>query len=224
MEKVAKAPLPKPTDRMMEALSTLAALLDRTIAEVKTLDGDFQKRIATAVQEKEETLRTESGESVDSARNAVREELTTRFHAQLQTGLGTLKADFQAERERMRSEFDAERDRLGKELQQAGDTAAELQSERSRLNAELKRVKDDAAGEIDRIRANADAAIAEAAAIKKVPVPSNDELARAQTRLDAVIKVIEDPATELSVVIRKNVEKLELEAYLRGLRYAVNGG
>jgi len=38
-----------------------------------------------------------------------------------------------------------------------------------------------------------------------------------------VNSIIEDPNTELSVVIRKNVEKLELEAYLKGLRYTADG-
>jgi hypothetical protein len=225
MEKVAKAPpLPKPTDRMMEALSTLAALLDRTINEVKILDADFQKRITRAIQEKEESRKAEEAQNLESVRQELREELTTRFQTELQAALDTLGADFQNERDRMRSEFDGERERLVKELQQAEDSAAELQAERSRLNAELKRVTDDSAAEIERMRVSADDALADAvAAMTPAPSAPQDELTRAQAKLDAVIAVIEDPATELSVVIRKNVEKLELEAYLKGLRYAING-
>jgi hypothetical protein len=48
-------------------------------------------------------------------------------------------------------------------------------------------------------------------------------VARVQARLAEVTAIIDDPATELSVVIRKNVEKLELEAYLKGLRYKAEG-
>jgi hypothetical protein len=35
---------------------------------------------------------------------------------------------------------------------------------------------------------------------------------------------MEDSSTDLSTVIRKNVEKAELESYLRGIRFALNGG
>jgi hypothetical protein len=37
--------------------------------------------------------------------------------------------------------------------------------------------------------------------------------------IQEISKVVEDPETELSVVIRKNVERAELESYLRGLRF-----
>ena len=33
-------------------------------------------------------------------------------------------------------------------------------------------------------------------------------------------KRIEDPATDLSTVIRKNVERAELNAYLKGIQYS----
>ena len=34
------------------------------------------------------------------------------------------------------------------------------------------------------------------------------------------MKLIDDPASALSTVMRKNVEKVELESYLRGIRFA----
>ena len=39
--------------------------------------------------------------------------------------------------------------------------------------------------------------------------------------LDEVNKLIDDPATALSTVMRKNVEKTELEHYVRGIRFAI---
>jgi len=33
--------------------------------------------------------------------------------------------------------------------------------------------------------------------------------------------VIEDPTSELSIVIRKNVERAELESYLKGIRFVL---
>jgi hypothetical protein len=219
------APTPKPTDRMMEALATLAALLDRTINEVKTLEVDFQKRIADAVQKKEETIRSETAQQIENVRREVQEELTGRFQAEMQSAMETLRSDFQSERDRWNSESGLERERLNKELQHAGNTASELQVERAKLIAELERVKEESASEIGKLRAAADAASAAAAAAaapKAAVPPPKEEVTRVQAKLAEVIALIDDPATELSIVIRKNVEKLELEAYLKGLRYTAD--
>jgi hypothetical protein len=212
----------RPTDRMIEALATLAALLDRTINEVKAVDVDIQKRLVDALQKKEEAIRAEMAQQVEAVRREVQDELTGRFQAEMQAALDTLRSEFQAERDRWSSESGAERDRLHKELQHAGNTASELQMERTKLNAELQRLKDESAQEISKLRASVEAATAAATAAAKTPPPappSKDEAARVQAKLKEVTSIIDDPATELSVVIRKNVEKLELEAYLKGLRY-----
>jgi hypothetical protein len=209
---------------MVEALATLAALLDRTINEVKAVDLDFQKLMADAVQKKEESMRAETAEYVETARREVHEDLTTKFQAEMQSALETLRSEFHAERERWTSESGVERDRLHKELQIAGNSASELQVERTKLNSELQRVKEESAQEISKLRAAAEAASAAAAAAAKTPAPSsNAEVKRVQAKLAEVTAIIDDPATELSVVIRKNVEKLELEAYLKGLRYTPDG-
>jgi hypothetical protein len=225
MEKAAKTqPTPKPTDRMMEALATLAALLDRTINEVKALDVDFQKRIADSVQKKEESMRAEATEHLEAARREVHEDLTKKFQEEMKTALETLRSEFQSERERWNSESGVERDRLHKELQHAGNTTSELQVERTKLTGELQRLKEESAQEITKLRAAAEEATAAAAAVASAPAPSpKDEIARTQAKLAEVTRIIDDPATELSVVIRKNVEKLELEAYLKGLRYTADG-
>ena len=222
-----KQPAPRPTDRMMEALATLAALLDRTINEVKVLDADLQKRINDAVQKKEESIRAETGLQLDAQRREVHNELTRRFEIELHSALESLRADFQSERDRWSNEsgvererLNVERERLNKELQLAGNTASELQVERSKLTAELQRVREESAAEISRLRAAAEKAVAAASAASRVHPPvATDEIAQVQSRLAEVVAIIDDPMTELSVVIRKNVEKLELEAYLKGLKY-----
>jgi hypothetical protein len=211
---------------MMEALATLAALLDRTINEVKALEVDFQKRITDAVQKKEEAIRAEGLERLEAVRRELQEELKGRFEAEMQSALDSLRSEFQAERDRWSSESGVERDRLHKELHHASNSASELQVERTKLTAELQRLKEESALEIGKLRASAEAATAAAAAAAKAPPPTpspKEELARVQAKLAEVTSIIDDPATELSVVIRKNVEKLELEAYLKGLRYTADG-
>ena len=72
----------------MEALATLAALLDRTINEVRTMEGDFQLRVLEAVQKKEESLQAETETHVKAVRQEVHEELTRRSQSQLAGGSG----------------------------------------------------------------------------------------------------------------------------------------
>ena len=45
------------------------------------------------------------------------------------------------------------------------------------------------------------------------------EAARIEGLIQEINQVIENPETELSVVIRKNAERAELESYLKGLRF-----
>src|SRR5262249_45542761 len=49
------------------------------------------------------------------------------------------------------------------------------------------------------------------------------EISRVESLINEISKVIEDPDTELSIVIRKNAERAELESYLRGIRFAIPG-
>jgi chromosome segregation ATPase len=47
------------------------------------------------------------------------------------------------------------------------------------------------------------------------------EIARVEGMLNEIVSVIDNPATALSTVIRKNVEKAELDAYLKGILFAL---
>lgn len=50
------------------------------------------------------------------------------------------------------------------------------------------------------------------------------EVERIQDMIAGIAKIIEDPETELSTVIRKNVERAELDAYLRGILFSLGRG
>jgi len=49
----------------------------------------------------------------------------------------------------------------------------------------------------------------------------NAEIARVETQLSQIITIIDDPETELATVIRKNVEKAELDSYLKGILFSL---
>ena len=195
METATKLPqVARPADKVLEALATLAALLDRTINEVKNLDGDFQTRLMQAVHDTESSLQAQTAEHVERARQEVQEQLNTKFQGDLQSALDGLKSEFEIERER-------------------------YDKERSGLIAEMQRVKEESATEIEMARAEAKAS----ASSVTISMSLEEEMAHAEARLEDILKIIDDPATELSTVIRKNVEKSEVEAYLRGMRFAIKG-
>ena len=308
------------TDRLLEALSTLAALLDRTIHEVKSVDEDFQARLLKTVHDTETSLQSQAAEHLERAvadtREQIRQELTASFTAQIDA----VRAEFETECDRLNRElnrtteatalieserqwFSAELDstreecdRLNREVNRAAETAAPLESERQRLNSELevareecqranrelKRATEAAAlidldrqrlsaeldaareecdrlnrelnraaeanalleserlrlsAELDRERENAQAQIEKAraaAAAGPAPAPSpngsgnptaiKEEITRTETRLREIVALIDNPSTELSSVIRKNVERSELVSYLKGIRFALGNG
>jgi chromosome segregation ATPase len=49
----------------------------------------------------------------------------------------------------------------------------------------------------------------------------NAELARIEAKISEIAHLIDDPETELSTVIRKNVERAELDAYLKGILFSM---
>ena len=165
------------TDRVLEALATLAALLDRTINEMKSVDSEFQERLLQAVHDTEASLQSQTVQHLEAAS----------------------------------AEWETERARLNSALERTAQMGAEWESERGRLNAEIERLQ---------------SALAVAQAHKEIEKsaepPANSaaltkEIERAENLIKEISTVIDDPATSLSAVIRKNVERAELESSLRGI-------
>jgi chromosome segregation ATPase len=215
MDTTSKAPQgSRATDRVIEALSTLAALLDRTIKEVKSLDADFQKRLLQAVHETEVSLQSQAANHVETAV----EETRSKFESQLKSKI-----------EEMASEWEAERGRLNNEITRLTQAAVQWETERARLTSELENLaRMQAATQMEAEKAFA-AAKAATVSISKPGSSSADyeavmkEMERVGALVKEITALIEDPATELAMVIRKNVERAELESYLKGLRFALNG-
>jgi chromosome segregation ATPase len=47
------------------------------------------------------------------------------------------------------------------------------------------------------------------------------EISRVETQINEIVAIIENPNSELSTVIRKNVEKAELDSYMKGILFAL---
>lgn len=200
------------TDRVLQALSTLAALLDRSIKEVHSLEADFQKRVDQAVSETRETVQSEAAHHLEKELTAMRSKLEEQFRNRI-TELST--------------EWEAERERLTAELARGTQTAAQWEAERARLNGELERLaRVQAATQMEAEKAFA--AVKAATASRQASPANNDVLSKEIGKVEDLVReisnLIDDPNTELSTVIRKNVERAELQSYLRGIRFALNGG
>src|SRR5437868_14684559 len=103
------------TDRVLDALLTLAELLDRTIHDVKSLDSDFQNRLLQAVHETEASLQSQAAQHLDAALNETR---------------STLEEQFKTKMAEMAAQFESERERLNNELNGVTQTKAQWEAER----------------------------------------------------------------------------------------------
>jgi hypothetical protein len=200
------------SDRVLEALSTLAALLDRSINEVKLLDADFQSRLTKATQEKEASLQS-----------------AQRLETELTETTSKLEEQFGKRIAELSNEWQVERNRLTAELSKSSQATVQWETERARLSGELERmsrVQAATQAEAEKAIMAMKAASAAAKNGKGVTVNSdavNSEIGRVEGMIKEISALIEDPAAELSVVIRKNVERAEMESYLKGMRFVLNG-
>jgi chromosome segregation ATPase len=202
---------PRATDRVLEALSTLAALLDRSINEVKTLESDFQNRTLQAIQEAEASLQGLAAQHLEEALEKSRAKIEEHFKSRV------------AE---MTTEWQAERERLTAELARMTQTKAQWEAERSRLNTELERlarVQATTQMEAEKVFASMKAASATAKARPSNSEGLAKEIEKIEAQINKISLLIDDPQTDLSIVIRKNVERAELESYLKGIRFSMNG-
>src|SRR5437899_3113017 len=108
---------PRATDRLLQALSTVAALLDRSINEVKTLDSDFQNRVLEAVHETESSLQQQAAEHLQAALEEVRNEMRTSFDHDMTKAV-----------ENVRGELTEETQKLSAEVQRAAQSALEWET------------------------------------------------------------------------------------------------
>ena len=86
--------------------------------------------------------------------------------------------------------------------QQLQTASTMLESERARLSTEIGQPSKEDSGGLDTDAINA-------------------EVQRVEASITEIVNVIDDADTDLSTVIRKNVEKAELDAYLKGILFSL---
>ena len=181
-------------DRVVEALDTLVASLCRTINEVKSLDSDFRSRLVQAVHDAEAFAQSQAAQHLQKVLAETRSDLEEQF----KNKVAELSAEWEKERE-------AERGPLNDEIERLTLALAKAQTDSDKAHEAAQNA-------------------ATSAAQASTPVYSAvflQEVERAENLVKQISVLIDESATDLSLVIRKNVERAELEAYLKGIRFTI---
>jgi hypothetical protein len=190
-------------DSLQSKLAELSQASERWHAERSQLTTDLEqaRRLLTAAE-------AEHSKSLSETRRAA-------------------AAAFERQMDRVRSELTDECDRLKQEVEQLARSAAQWNTERVRLMGEVERANRLFAESQAAPRAVESPAPAPAATPAPAPAPGpavpnenlRSEIARVEGQIKAITQIIDDPASELSIVFRKNAERAELESYLKGIRF-----
>jgi uncharacterized protein YeeX (DUF496 family) len=179
--------------------------------EVAARTGSQSDSKVSDLKREKESLERELQESRDelrSERRRLNSEIDRRDQQiqQMSSSAGGVSAEFV---EQLRKQYEqrlqdaiSQKTQLAQELQSA---SALLETERARLTAEISRAESKggkSAGAVD-------------------PGAIATEVARVEGKIQQIVALIDNPETELSTVIRKNVERAELDAYLKGILFSM---
>ena len=218
------------TENLAQTAAALARLLDQVMNDIQAVDIEFQEQVQEAVRQTEAYVEQQDAERVKLAvkdaelntRTRLTAELEARFNGERAAAVEAVRDELTAERDQLRQELD----RLQNEHERAlaeTDEAASIALERQIATA-IDRVRAELTNECDRLRQELEQA---RHAVASAPVEQrsleigavDEEVTRVEGLIQNILRVVEDPDTELSTIIRKNVERTELEAYIRGLRF-----
>jgi len=168
----------------------------RSELEVSITSGERTKRLLAEAELQNSRLLQDAQQAADSVAAAHKNEIADAV-------------------ERVRAELTEDRDRLSRQLDELLHTAAQWDSERDRYKEEIRQAT-----------TARDQAMTDAKSCAQCSVASESlqaEVHRVEESIRSISAIIDAPETELSIVIRKNVERAELEAYLKGIKFAVTG-
>ncbi|HLH31909.1 MAG TPA: hypothetical protein VKY31_11960 [Terriglobia bacterium] len=194
------------TDKLAQTVAALARLLDQTMNDIQALDSEVQEQVAERLHEAAGEWEHERAALIaecERARDLVEQARQEHRQALLDTDEAAaiaLERQIAGAVERVRTEL-----------------TAQWEADRATLVADRNRAQQRLAD----VAAEYEKRLAEAGSNE--PATENGgiktEIARVEEAIHAISQIVENPETELSVVIRKNVERAELESYLRGLRF-----
>ena len=225
------------TERMNQTVAALARLLDQVMNDIQMVDIEVQEQAAANSAEWEaeraqlaadcenaNQLLVQARKDHDRAQSETDEAASIALELQVTTAVDRMRAELTAQMDAERAGLLAQRNRAQQRLaEDALDHERELAEAVNNVRVEL-------AGEIESLRQQLEEA-KHAAAQPQAPAlteTSSDwfkaiqaEIVRVGSQIQEIAEMVESRDTALTVVIRKNVERAELESYLRGLRFSI---
>ena len=223
------------TDRVGQTVAALARLLDQVMNDIQVLDSEVQEQVLAASTEWEaerarlvadcehaNELLEEARKQQDRAVLETDEAAAIALELQVARAVNQMRAELTAQMDADRATLIAERNRAQQRL---ADAASECEQQ---VIGAVNKVRAELTQEIESLRQQVEdakqaAAMAQAAASAQASSDRSQavqaEIALVEALMHEISQLVESPRTELSVVIRKNVERAELQSYLRGLRF-----
>jgi hypothetical protein len=223
------------TDRVGQTVAALARLLDQVMNDIQVLDSEVQEQVLAASTEWEaerarlvadcehaNDLLEEARKQQDRAVLETDEAAAIALELQVARAVNQMRAELTAQMDADRATLIAERNRAQQRL---ADAASDCEHQ---VIGAVNKVRAELTQEIESLRQQVEdakqaAAMAQAAASAQASSDRSQavqaEIALVEALMHEISQLVESPRTELSVVIRKNVERAELQSYLRGLRF-----
>jgi predicted HNH restriction endonuclease len=207
-------------DAVRSEMTAERAALTKELEQLKT----ERARLSADCQRLNESLQ-QSRNDLDRALAETDEAAAIALERQIATAVGRVRAELTSRWEAERAELLAERDRTAQALAKV-ETATAYDAEKKVAAAREQWENERAQLIAEHEHALTTAATAAASENQKSSVDIESlkvEHARVERVIQELSRTIENGETELSVVIRINAERAELESYLRGVRFALSG-
>ena len=204
--------------------------LERRLAETKDSSG----KETTARLEKQMTESTTARQTLERELQKIQQENTQLKEKQAEELrlVMTRLEESQTENQQLERQLEGAKDAVSSEVveqlrRQYDERMQEVIRQKTELSEQLKNASSLLEAERSRFAAAAAAQPKAKPAKDAEPSPTIDaellktEFARVEGKIAEIARLIDDPSTELSLVIRKNVERAELDAYLKGILFSL---
>jgi hypothetical protein len=203
----------------------LIQLLEKEHKDAVAEWGEERTRLV-AECERTNQLLDQGKKEYDRALAATDEAAALALERQVANAVERVRGDLTAKWDAERAKLIAERNRAQQRLADAvADYESQVQEAAGEVRTQLTNEMDALRRELEEAKRAAAAAASKSASVSGASVDENiaAEITRVEGLIQSISQIVEDPDTELSIVIRKNVERAELESYLRGLRFKSTG-
>ena len=231
-----KAALETEVSRLQHAVGELIERSNNPKRASMSAHDDLQVKLNAAIHAKERALseyqrEKAAWESEKTRMNAEAEQLRLMVQGKFPRAKHVVESRSKDAKESREKELEARIAAIQKELDQERSSAKhqiqrlERQISESHQGKELEARITALQRELDHERSSAKHQPQKQERPASEPSPGVDaEMNRVQMQIAEITKKINDPATELSTVIRKNVELETLNAYLRGMQFSQGNG